>query len=377
MVATNRAGTYVAQTGSYRAFIPKPLPPDPPLVVDDELLSLLSLADHALGRLDAAADLLPNPDHFVSMYVNKEAVLSSQIEGTQASLTDVLEYQAGSARAGRQSDVAEVINYIKALNYGLERLQTLPLSLRLIKEIHALLLQGVRGSLRDPGEFRRSQNWIGPAGTSLIQASFVPPPPQELMSALGNLENYLHTPSPPTPFLIKAGLAHCQFETIHPFLDGNGRVGRLLITFLLCLWGVLKKPVLYLSLYFKQHRQEYYERLQAVRDLGDWEGWLKFFVRGVEVVAGQASRTASSILQLRNDHLALVSATPQGTRLLEYMFSQAYLRIDTAAANLGISYPTARKVVYRFVDLGLLNEVTGNKRSKIYRYESYFSLFAD
>lgn len=377
MVAEHRAGTYIAQTGSYKAFIPKPLPPDPPLAVDDALLSLLSLADLALGRLDAAAELLPNPDHFVSMYINKEAVLSSQIEGTQASLTDVLEYQAGSVRAGRQGDVAEVINYIKALNYGLERLKTLPLSLRLIKEIHAVLLEGVRGSRRDPGEFRRSQNWIGPAGTSLPHASFVPPPPQELMAALGSLENYLHTPAPPPPFLIKAGLAHCQFETIHPFLDGNGRVGRLLITFLLCQWGVLKRPLLYLSLYFKQHRLEYYERLQAVRDAGDWEGWLKFFLRGVEEVARQASRTASAILQLRNDHLALVGSIAQGTRLLEYLFSQAYLNIEMASQFLAISYPTARKAIYRFVDLGLLNEVTGNKRHKVYRYEPYFSLFAD
>ncbi|MBI5522898.1 MAG: Fic family protein [Desulfarculus sp.] len=377
MTQAGRAGTYIQQSGNYRAFIPRPLPPAPPLVYDDELLGLLSLADQAVGRLDAASELLPNPDLFVAMYVNKEAVLSSQIEGTQASLNDVLEVQAGVVRKERAGDVGEVVNYVKAMNHGLARLDSLPLSLRLIREIHADLLKNVRGSRRDPGEFRRTKNWIGPSGTSLSQALFVPPPQHEVPKAMGDLENYLHLPAPPPPLLVKAGLAHAQFETIHPFLDGNGRLGRLLITFLLCQWGLLKKPLLYLSLYLKKHRQEYYERLQSVRDLGDWEGWLKFFLRGVAEVAGQASATASAIQRLRNEHLKLMDAIPQGMRLLELMFKMTFITVTLAGNSLGVSYPTARKVIQKFVALGLLQEITSGQRNRVYSYASYLALFQD
>jgi len=296
-----RAGVYVTQPTGYKAFIPKDLPPDPPIRYDDGLWDGLSRADMALGRLDGSAENLPNPDLFVAMYVRKEAVLSSQIEGTQASLTDLLEYEVNRPTLKSLQDVGEVVNYVAAMNYGLEHLSELPVSLRLIKEIHAKLLAGVRGSDRTPGEPRRSQNWIGPNGTLLAQARYVPPPPDEMNRALGKLETFIHDQTP-MPALVKVGLVHSQFETIHPFLDGNGRVGRLLITFLLCEKGALRRPLLYLSHYLKLHRQEYYDRLQAVREKGDWEGWLRFFIEGVRTVADEAADTARRIVSLRKQH---------------------------------------------------------------------------
>ena len=255
--AADRAGRYVRQIGGYRAFLPAPLPPEPPIRLSGELQSLLSRADLALGRLDGSIQTLPNPDLFVYMYVRKEAVLSSQIEGTQSSLQDLLSAEAQIFAAERPRDVDEVVNYVRAMNHGLARLKDLPVSVRLIREIHGELLAGVRGSHLTRGELRRSQNWIGPAGCTLNEAIFVPPPPQNVPEALGALERFLHEDKR-LPLLIKIGLAHAQFETIHPFLDGNGRVGRLLITFLLCENGALRKPVLYLSHYFKRHRQQYY-----------------------------------------------------------------------------------------------------------------------
>ena len=252
---------------------------------------LLSQADRALGRLDGSIQTLPHPDLFVFMYVRKEAVLSSQIEGTQSSLQDVLAAEAKVLSPDRPQDVDEVVNYVRAMNLGLARLAQLPVSVRLIREIHAELLTGVRGSHLTPGDIRTSQNWIGPAGCNLNEATFVPPPPHEVAAHLSNLEQFLHADSG-LPLLVKIGLAHAQFESIHPFLDGNGRVGRLLITFLLCEQEVLEKPVLYLSYFFKRHRQEYYDRLQAVRDNGAWEEWIEFFLRGIVEVSGQATETA-------------------------------------------------------------------------------------
>ena len=280
-VTYNRAGDYVSQIGGYRAFVPKPLPPEPPIHVDGEMILLLSQAAMSLGRLDGMSATLPNVDLFVAMYVNKEAVLSSQIEGTQASLIDVLAFEADAALPENPQDIEEVVNYISALNYGLERLNTLPLSLRLIREIHRLLLQGVRGANRHPGEFRTSQNWIGHNGGAMGTAEFVPPSPADMNKALGDLEKFIHEEIS-LPLLLKVALVHAQFETIHPFLDGNGRIGRLLITFILCSEGVLHKPLLYLSHFFKTHRQEYYQHLQKIRDEGDWESWLKFFFRRCE-----------------------------------------------------------------------------------------------
>lgn len=265
---------------------------------------MLSQADRALGRLDGATDALPNPELFVSMYVRKEAVLSSQIEGTQASLIDVLEFESQALEPNNPKEVGEVVNYISAINYGLERLKSLPISLRLIREIHNELMKGVRGAERNPGEFRRTQNWIGASGCSLAEAAYVPPPPHQMLQSLDNLEKFLHS-SQPLPTLIKVGLAHAQFETIHPFLDGNGRTGRLLITFLLCEQNILQRPLLYISYYFKKYRSEYYSHLQAIRDTGNWEGWLKFFLLGVYETAQEATSTARQIVSLKEEHRQL------------------------------------------------------------------------
>lgn len=290
---TNRAGRYITQASGYRAFIPAPLPYLTALNLP-ELLPRLVAAQEAVARLDGIATTLPNTDLLVLMYIRAEAVLSSQIEGTQASLDDVLQAEANLQAVDGQGDVQEVINYIAALNYGLQRRIELPLSLRLIREIHFSLMQGVRGEHRDPGEFRRSQNWIGPAGATLQTARFVPPPVPDM---LDNLEKFIYDEQIGLPTLLKIGLLHAQFETVHPFLDSNGRTGRLLITLLLCHYGLLSQPLLYLSYYFKQHRTEYYDRLQAVRAGGDWEGWLNFFLDGVRVVAAESTEKTRAVLQ--------------------------------------------------------------------------------
>ena len=303
---STRAGRYIRQPSGYRAFIPEALPPQPPVRITDGLQRLLSEADRALGRLDGSIQILPDADVFVYMYVRKEAVLSSQIEGTQSSLHDLLAAEAKILAPNRPKDATEVINYVNAMNYGLDRLSELHLSTRLICEIHAKLLPGVRGSHLTPGELRTTQNWIGPAGCTLNEADFVPPPPYEMSQAISSLERFIHNDTK-LPLLIKIGLVHAQFETIHPFLDGNGRVGRLLITFLLCEQNVLTKPVLYLSYFFKRHRQQYYEELQAVRDAGTWEQWLAFFLRGVVAVSEQAADTARRILALNEKHRRVIT----------------------------------------------------------------------
>lgn len=303
----NRAGSYVSQIGGYKAFVPKPLPPDPPIQFDKELLHLLSQADRELGRLDGTSAILPDVDLVVAMYVKEEAVRSSQIEGTQASLIDVLAFEADAALPENPQDIEEVINYIKALNYGLERVSTLPLSRRLICEIHQILLQGVRGTNRNPGEFRTWQNYIGHSGGTIRTAKFIPPAPEDMNKALDDLEKFIHEDESLPP-LIKVGLIHAQFETIHPFLDGNGRMGRLLITFILCSEGILRKPLLYLSHFFSSHKLEYYEYLQKIRDEGDWESWLKFFLQGVNEVAQEATTTATNIVQLREKHRQIIES---------------------------------------------------------------------
>jgi len=313
------------------------------------------------------------------MYVRKEAVLSSQIEGTQSSLQDILAAEAKILSPDRPQDVDEVVNYVRAMNYGLERLTNLPLSVRLIREIHGELLRGVRGSHLTPGELRTSQNWIGPAGSTINTAAFVPPPPHEIPAALSNLEQYLHSDTH-LPLLIKIGIAHAQFETIHPFLDGNGRVGRLLVTFLLCEQNVLVKPVLYLSHYFKKHRQEYYDRLQAVRDAGDWEGWLAFFLRGVEDVSKQATETARRILALREDHRLMITdrlgrAAGNGHRILEHLYRRPIVSVNEVQELIGTTYPAANELVARLTTLGIVSEFTGNARNRRFIYHSYTSLF--
>ncbi len=349
--------------------------------MDDEKWMLLSQADRALGRLDGSTDSLPNPDLFVVMYVRKEAVLSSQIEGTQASLAEVLELEAQVLDATRPSDASEVVNYVQAMSHGLARLSDLPVSLRLIREIHEKVLADTRGAEKGPGEFRTTQNWIGASSSNLNSARYIPPPPYEMTAALGDLEKFIHD-SAPMPSLIKVGIAHAQFETIHPFLDGNGRVGRLLITFLLCEQGILQRPLLYLSYYFKQHRTEYYDRLQAVRDNGDWEAWLKFFLRGVREVAQEATQTARSIVSLRERHRELISgkgvrSAANLMRLLDRLFDHPIITVGLVERLIGIRFTNANKLVKSLVDLGLLREISGRERGRVFVYHDYFRLFDD
>jgi Fic family protein len=372
---TDRAGTFVAQPSGYRAFLPAPLPPDPPIALEGELLSLLSTADIALGRLDGVVKVIPDPEFFIAMYVRREAVLSSQIEGTESTLEDLLEVEL-KPDAQDRGDVGEIVNYVAAMNHGLAQLHELPLSLRLIGEIHAELLRGGRGERATPGEFRRTQNWIGPKGASLKQATFVPPPVAEMKEALYALEQFLYT-EPAPPLLVLAGLAHAQFETIHPYLDGNGRVGRLLITFLLVHGGALRAPLLYLSYYLKLHRAEYYDRLMAIRTNGDWEGWLRFFLRGVAETAREAADTAERIFELRENHRTLVLAETgtNGLKLLSLLFQRPLVNVNLATNELGVTFPTANRLVARFEELGLLSEMTGQRRSRIFRYEPYLRLF--
>ena len=381
MMESMRAGRYIEQVEGYRAFIPALLPPEPAIAIDPEMWELLSQADRALGRLDGATDALPNPDLFVFMYVRKEAVLSSQIEGTQASLIDILEFESQSLEPDNPHDVAEVVNYIAAINYGLERLPELPVSLRLIREIHEVLLTDVRGSERNPGEFRRSQNWIGASGCSLKDATYVPPPPHEMMQALDNLEKFLHSPEP-MPTLIKVGIAHAQFETIHPFLDGNGRTGRLLITFLLCEQNILQRPLLYISYFFKRYRSEYYDRLQAIRDSGNWEGWLKFFLRGVYEVAQEATVTARKIVSLKEEHRQLLlekmgQRSGKALALLDSLYFKPIFKVEHAQEVTGLSYPNANTLIKDLCDIGILKEITGQKRNRAFAYDPYLQVFRD
>lgn len=370
-----RAGRFVKQPQGFLAFIPAPLPPDPPLAFDPALRRLLSEADQAVGRLDGVAQLLPNPDLYVAMYVRREAVLSSQIEGTQSTLEDVLNFELAGP-AGLPADVEEVVNYVHALNHGLRRLPDLPISRRMIRELHARLLSSGRGSRKQPGEFRTTQNWIGGESTRIEDASFVPPPPADMDIALDDLERFLNDTSE-LPVLVHAGLAHAQFETIHPFLDGNGRVGRLLITLLLVHRGVLEKPLLYLSHYLKRHRLEYYDRLTAIRAEGDWEGWLGFFLRGVAETATEATKLARQIVALREEHrtvLQAAGATGRGMDLLDALYERPVVNLNVVAERLGLSFGGARKLVERFVAAGLLVETTGQQRNRRFAYQPYIDL---
>jgi cell filamentation protein, protein adenylyltransferase len=337
---------------------------------------LLSSADQAIGRLDGVVQFVPDPDIFVAMYVRREAVLSSQIEGTQSTLEDLLEVELEPESSN--GDVGEIVNYVAAMNYGLDRLNELPLSLRLIREIHGELLRAGRGSRATPGEFRTTQNWIGPRGASLKQATYVPPPVPDMKAALGDFEKFLHSDHQ-LPLLVVAGLAHAQFETIHPFLDGNGRVGRLLITFLLCRGGALRAPLLYLSYYLKLHRSEYYDRLMAVRISGDWEGWLRFFLRGVAETAIEANATAERIVELRESTRTSVmeDTGANGLKLLSLLFRRPLVNVNRVSDELEVTFPTASRLVTHFEALGLLRELTGRTRSRLFRFEPYFSLFDD
>lgn len=337
---------------------------------------LLSEADRKLGRLDGITQVLPNPELFVAMYVNKEAVLSAQIEGTQASLADLLLDSPSQSKVDYTPDgISEVINYVNAMEWGLKSLEKLPLSLRLIREIHSLLLKNVRGYNKHPGEFRTSQNWIGPAGCNLTTAVFVPPEPDEMKPALYQLESFIHNPSS-IPALIKIALIHAQFETIHPFLDGNGRMGRLLITFWLCEQKILSQPLLYISYYFKLNRTEYYEQLMNVRLNGDWESWIKFFLKGVIIVADEAVSTAKDILKLRERcQLAISRENSNYSKLLDKLFEAPVLTKKEAAELLNVSTNTAGTIVDSFCRLGILQDTTPTKkRYKKYLFGEYFEL---
>jgi Fic family protein len=361
-----------------RAFVPPPLPPAPPIDVL-ALLDRLSLAERALGRLDGITMLLPRQELFLYMYVRKEAVLSSQIEGTQSTLSDLLRFET-EAQAGQPiDDIREVSNYVDAMMYGLERLEDLPLSLRLIREMHARLLQSGRGGTKSPGEFRRSQNWIG--GTRPGNALFVPPPTTDLDACLGALERFMHEDESRLPALIKAGLLHVQFETIHPFLDGNGRIGRLLVTLYLCVNGVLRKPLLYLSLYLKTHRADYYRLLQEVREHGAWEAWLDFFLTGVADTANQAFDAATRIVALfKQDRERITGESDRAgsaLRIHDLLQEHPYLTANLLVERTGLSAPTVNAALADLERLGIVEEVTGRRRGRVFGYRRYLAILSE
>ncbi|HXF53384.1 MAG TPA: Fic family protein [Hyphomicrobiaceae bacterium] len=375
---SRRPGTYVTTTTAgeqVRAYVPRPLPPAPPLDLE-RLLGSMERANQALGRLDGMTSVLPSTDLIVFMYVRKEALLSSQIEGTQSSLSDLLLFENEETPFVPLDDVQEVSNYIAAMNHGLRRLAGgFPLSLRLINEMHRELLSKGRGSNRQPGEFRRSQNWIG--GTRPGNALFVPPPPDRVMGCMRDLERFLHDRMT-YPVLIRAALAHVQFETIHPYLDGNGRLGRLLITLMLCEEKALREPILYLSLYFKKHRSLYYDLLQAVREKGDWEAWVKFFLDGVTDISEQGVATARQLMALIAEDQRKIEtlgrAATSALRVHTELQRSPLLSVPSAARKLGISQPTIQKSLDHLRALGIIRETTGKQRRRLYEYTAYLKI---
>lgn len=372
-------GTYTATAvagETVRAFVPAPLPPTPAIELTGARQRLLERALLACGRLDAITALLPEPDLFLYAYVRREAVLSSQIEGTQSSLSDLLMFELDQAPGVPFDDVTEVSNYVAALEHGLARLREgFPLCNRLLREIHARLLASGRGAQKQPGEFRTSQNWLG--STRPGNAQFVPPPPQDVEPCMSALERYLHAPDAPGA-LVKAALAHVQFETIHPFLDGNGRVGRLLIALILHHDGVLRQPLLYLSLYFKQHRAEYYRQLDAVRHTGDWESWLDFFLEGVEQTATGAMDTAHRLLALFQQDAVRVRTLGRSAANALHLFDALRRRpvatIGMLAQQTGVSFATAARHVEALVHLGILHELTHKSRERVFAYQRYLDI---
>jgi Fic family protein len=377
---SQRAGRFILAQGPpepFYAFHPEPLPPKPKLLIDARLHSLLDRANQALGRLDGVTLLLPDPGHFLYSYIRKEAVLSSQIEGTQSSLSDLLLFEQDVAPGVPMGDVQETANYLRAMDHGLSRVrEEFPLSLRLLKEVHRLLLEGGRGQERDPGEFRRTQNWIG--GTRPGNATFVPPPAHEAQVSIGLLERFLHDDPVATPILIKAALAHAQFETIHPFLDGNGRVGRLLITLLLCSEKVLSQPLLYLSLYLRRNRTEYYDHLQAIRFHGRWEEWLEFFLEGViEVAEGATETTRRIVAMIERDRAKLHTlgrAAATALSLHEYAIRHVLLRAPIAADALGVTEPTIYNAIRNLTGAQILREITGRTWGRVHIYDEFLMI---
>ena len=374
------SGQYLLSSTSpepFRAFVPAPLPPDPPLEIGDTLQDLLEQANRALGRLDGVGTLLPDTRLFLYSYIRKEALLSSQIEGTQSSFSDLLLYENEEAPGVPLDDVQEVSCYVAAMEHGLKRIREgFPLSLRLIRELHEILLSSGRGSHKSPGEFRRSQNWIG--GSRPGNARYVPPPPEKVMECLGALEKFLHDDPVKTPTLIKAALVHVQFESIHPFLDGNGRVGRLLITLLLCAEGAITEPLLYLSLYLKTNREAYYDLLQRMRDTGDWEEWLRFFLEGVRETAEAGARTTRTILQLFAEDRARVETIGRGAasalRVFGHLQSRPLLSIIKSAKELRLAAPTVATALQNLQGLGIARELTGRPRNRLFVYGRYLDI---
>jgi Fic family protein len=359
-----RSGRVVQSSSGYAAFVPNPLPP--PFKWTERLLRSMSDADHLVGQLAREGRCLPNPHLLMRPFVRREAVLSSRIEGTQATLGELLAAEAGAAIERSPDDLREVANYVLALEYGVKRLKTLPLSLRLVRELHARLMKGVRGEVATPGEFRRSQNWIGPAGSTIANATYVPPPPDEMMNCLAAWEGFLHDRT--LPPLVAAGLAHSQFEAIHPFLDGNGRVGRLLITLFLIERSVLPAPLLYLSAFFEATRDEYYARLRGVVEGAKWEAWLEYFLNGVarmsEDVVGRAERINTLLSQWRHEASAVSSTTPAA--LVDLLAENPYWTVKKAAERLGVAYTTAQRAVDRLEKMSVLARVSDARRDRVY-----------
>lgn len=374
---SEKVGRFVLQPQGYKAFIPEPLPSRSPIKFDDELLNLLSEADRALARLDGIVTVLPNPDLFIAMYVKKEAILSSQIEGTQASLEGVLEFEANLVPNENIYDIKEVINYVKALDYGIERLKTLPMSLRLIKEVHKILMENTRGATKNPGEFRTTQNWIGPAGAGLSEAIFVPPPPNMVINLMGDLENFIHQKDNIPP-LIKISLIHYQFETIHPFLDGNGRMGRLLITFYLYWKNLLSKPLLYLSFYLKKNREAYYDLLMKIRKESSWGEWIKFFLKGVYETSQESANTAGEIIKLKDKIIYKLYensvSSIYAVKLLEILFDTPLVEVKDVVSKLKIHKDTANELIKSFEKIGILHEITGKQRYRKYIFKDYVDI---
>jgi Fic family protein len=374
---TGRHESTAVSGETVRAFVPAPLPPDPPLEVTPARRKLLEEATLALGRLDSITLLLPDPELFLYAYVRREAVLSSQIEGTQSTLTQLMLFELEESPGVPFDDVVEVSNYVAALDHGVARLKEgFPLSNRLFREMHAVLLSRGRGSNKDPGEFRRSQNWIG--GTRPGNALFVPPPPHLVPECMADLERFLHDENNPYPSVLKAALAHVQFETIHPFLDGNGRIGRLLIAFILHHDGILSRPLLYLSLYFKRHRDTYYRLLDRVRTEGDWEAWTDFFLEGVRDTAGNAVETARRLIALfeadQQKIQTLGRSASSTLRVFQAFKARPLLTVGRISERTGLSFPAANQAVARLAELGIVREITGRRRERAYAYDQYVAI---
>lgn len=373
-----RSGEFKKTDTGYTAFFPKALPPEPSISLDGELGSLLSKADQALGSLNTIADVIPNPELYTSMYIQKEALLSSQIEGTQSTLIDILGVNEDQDPT---IDIGEVINYVNALKHGLKRLhhEDFPMSLRLLREIHLTLMEQVRGGKPNltPGYFRTTQNWLG--GSNLRTAKFIPPPPAEMNQAMADLESYFYEDTN-LPVLIQCALIHYQFETIHPFNDGNGRLGRLLITFFLTWKGALKEPMLYLSAYLKTHQQEYYDRLTQVRADGNYEAWLRFFLEGIISVSEQAVKTTRRLQQLESDDTERLLNTTTSTRsikLLRLLMRQPVLRVSDVEKELSINYPIANRLISEFETLGIIKQFSKGRRNRKFVYDAYISILSE